>query len=84
MSPFPDPDSASERRFFDDSDLDGLDNEDKPIERGCSGCGRPYQLSIAAAAEIEPGSQFDICDACLKKMSDRGRRLLQSDRPVMD
>ena len=39
-------------RFFDDEGLDGLDSEDKPIERDCSQCGAPYNLSLALAAEV--------------------------------
>ena len=71
-------------RFLDDEGLDGLDSEDKPIERDCSQCGEPYNLSLALAAEIPPGSAFDICRDCLEELRRQGRALLEGDEPVYD
>ena len=71
-------------RHFEDEGLDGLDSEDRPIERDCSQCGEPYNLSLALAAALEPESAFSICSDCLAEMRRRGRALLEGDEPVYE
>lgn len=71
-------------KYCDDSELRLTGDEPRPIERPCSSCGKPYHLSLEAAAEIDPGSAGDICDECLQNMAARGRKLLDSDQPVTD
>ncbi|HEX8203815.1 MAG TPA: hypothetical protein VF590_25285 [Isosphaeraceae bacterium] len=69
-------------RFSEGDRLDGLDSDDKPIERDCSRCGGPYNLSLALAAAIAPGSTFDICPGCLEELRRRGRALLEGEGPI--
>ena len=39
----------------------------------------PYNLTLALATVMEPGSTFDICPDCLEEMRQRGRELLEGD-----
>lgn len=70
--------------FTHGGEVEGLDGEDRPIERECTKCGKTFNLTIEASTELPPEGKFSICENCLRKLADEGRRLLDGDKPVYD